>query len=204
MLANAVLIGFLALILGASLYAAFDHLSRCPYVTILDVPNIVRQVSLENVLSLLDPRSEEQTRIIFSKRGFHQEQRLRLYRMREYLLRMLHNTRVIMMWADTEIWRETKFRPGMPDCERYIELSRKMHSAAIEFRIYGYLTLLRITFWMVFRTRPWIPGSVPRMADLREFAGLNFYGSYQRLRDAVAFLCLEYGEEFHDEIMSAI
>lgn len=204
MLANAVLIGFLALILGSAFYAAFEHLSRCPYLTILDIANIVRQVSVEDVLKLLDSRSEDQTRVIFSKKGFHQEQRLRLYRMREYLVRMSHNARVFIMWADTEIWRETKLRPGMPDRERYIELSRKMHTAATEFRIYAFLTLVRITFWMVFRTRPWIPGSVPRMADLREFGGLSFYASYQRLREAVAFLCLAYGEEFYDEIMSVI
>lgn len=204
MLANALLIGFLTLILGSAFYAAFDHLSRCPYVTILDVSNIVRRVSVEDVLSLLDSRAEEQTRVIFSKKGFHQEQRLRLYRMREYLSRMLHNAKVFVMWANTEILRETKLRPGMPDHERYIELSRRMHSAAIEFRIYAFLTLVRITFWMVFRTRTWIPGSIPQIADLRELGGLNFYGSYQRLRDAVASLCLAYGEEFYDEIMSTI
>jgi hypothetical protein len=127
-----------------------------------------------------------------------------LYELREHLLRMAHNSFVLLVWANTELWRETKYKPGMEDREIYIDLSRKLHAAALEFRIYAIYTLVRINFWMILRIRPWSPFRAPRLTDLRETGGLRFYASYQRLREAVGAMCLAYGQEFYDEMMALI
>jgi len=117
---------------------------------------------------------------------------------------MSHNAFVFITWANTELWRETKFKPDMEDREVYIDLSRRVYDAAVEFRVYALLTLLRINFWMMFRIRVWSPFPAPRIADLREIGGVRFYASYSRLRDTVGALCLAYGEEFYEEIMPLI
>ena len=204
MLTNILLISFLLFVSGCSIFAALQHLSRRPYLTILDVQKLLRQVTSADVVQLLDSRFEDATCLVLSRDRFQEAQRLRLHEFREYLSRMSHNASVLLTWANTEIWRETKFMPGMPDRERYIDLSRRLISAAIEFRLYALFALFRINIWMIFRTHPWMPFSSARIASLREIGGIKFYASYQHLREAVGDLCLAYGEDFYEDMMSVI
>jgi len=204
MLSNALLIAFILFIAGCAVFAALLHLSRCPRLTILDVQNVLRPAQSRRVLQLLDSRAEDIVRPLFTSRKFEASQLMSLYEIREHLLRMSHNAFVLLVWANTELWRETKYKPGMEDREVYIALSRKLHVAAVEFRLYALLTVVRINFWMIVRIRPWSPFPAPRLIELRETAGVRFYASYQRLQEAVGALCLAYGQEFYDEMMAVI
>jgi hypothetical protein len=204
MLNDLFVLTFLLFIAGCSLAAALHHLARCRYLTILDVQKVLRPVQSTRVVNLLDSRVEDIVRPVFSRRKFEDSQLMTLYEIREHLLRMAHNSFVLLVWANTELWRETKYKPGMEDREIYIDLSRKLHAAALEFRIYAICTLVRINFWMIVRVRPWSPFPAPRLVELRETAGVRFYASYQRLQEAVGALCLAYGQEFYDEMMAVI
>jgi hypothetical protein len=204
MLSDILIIAFLLVILASSSLLALQRLSQCRHLTILDVQKVLRPVHSTSVQQLLDPRIHDTLRSVFSRRHFEDSQLMSLFEIREYLLRMSHNSYVFLVWANTELWREMEHKPGMEDAERYIELGRKLHAAAVEFRCYALFTLVRINFWMIFRVRPWSPFPAPRLVELRETAGVRFYASYQRLQEAVGALCLAYGQEFYDEIMAVI
>jgi hypothetical protein len=204
MLSNLFLITLLILITSSAVFAAILLLSRCPQFTILDTQKVLRPVHQQRILQLLDSRVEEVVRSFFSPKKFEESQLLCLYEIREHMLRMSHNAFILLTWANTELWRETKLRPNMQDRETFIELSREMHAAAVEFRLYALLTVLRINFWMIFRIRPWCPLPKPRLCQLREIAGLRFYSAYGRLRETTGALCRAYGDEFYDEMMSII
>lgn len=204
MLGDILIIAFLLFISISSSLLALYRLSQCRHLTILDVQNVLRPVHSTRVQQLLDPRVHDTLRSVVSRRHFEDSQLMSLYEIREYLLRMSHNSYVFLVWANTELWREMKYKPGMEDAENYIELGRKLHAAAVEFRLYALVTLVRINFWMILRIRPWSPFRAPRLTDLRETGGLRFHASYQRLREAVGALCLAYGQEFYDEMMAVI
>jgi hypothetical protein len=204
MLSDIVVIAFLFVILASSFLVALQRLAQCRHLTILDVQKVLRPVHSARALQLLDPRIHDTLRSVFSRRHFEDSQLMSLYEIREYLLRMSHNSYVFLVWANTELWREMKHKPGMEGAEHYIELGRQLHAAAVEFRCYALFTLVRINFWMIVRIRPWSPFRAPRLTDLRETGGLRFYASYQRLREAVGALCLAYGQEFYDEMMALI
>jgi hypothetical protein len=204
MLSNTLLIIFMLFIAGCALFAALLHLSRYPHLTILDVQKVLRPAQSQRLLQLLDSRAEDIVRPLFTSRNFEASQLMSLFEIREHLLRMSHNAFVLLVWANTELWRETKYMPGMEEREVYIALSRKLHMAAVEFRLYALLTLARINFWMIVRIRPWSPFPAPRLVDLRETFGVKFYASYRRLQEAVGALSLAYGQEFYDEMMAVI
>src|SRR5882672_4704593 len=144
-----IVLAFLLLILICSVCGALHRLARCQHLTILDVQKVLRPVQRQRVVQLFDSRVEEVVRKLFSRRKFQDTQLMSLYETREYLLRMSHNAFVFITWANTELWRETKFKPDMEDREVYIDLSRRVYDAAVEFRVYALLTLLRINFWMM-------------------------------------------------------
>src|SRR4029077_6378653 len=101
-----------------------------------------------------DTQVDDVVRSVFTPREFEQTQFRTLCEIREHLLRMSLNALILIVWANTELWRETKYLPGMEERELYIELSRKLYSAALQFRCFSLLTLVRINYWMVFRIRP--------------------------------------------------
>lgn len=112
-----------------------------------------------------------------------------------------HDALIFIYLANTQLWLETKERPGMEGSGKYIALARELETAAAEVRFFTLVTLARIEFWLVLRTKWWFPYPSPRIYDLGSFAGVSFSRSYQKFRTAVGALCLEYGQEFYDDIM---
>jgi hypothetical protein len=189
---------------GALAYLVTELLCRYPARTITEVQQFVREVSMDDVLPHLHPRIDDVLRDTFPRPILHDAQRRRLHFIREYLQRMSHNSLVLIQLANTEIWRERVGLPGMENSEQFLTLASELHSAAVDFRFYALCTLVRIRFWMVFRTHSWSPLSVPNIPDLKELFGLNFYECYVRLRQAAGNLCLAHGQEFYDGIMSKL
>lgn len=152
----------------------------------------------------LNPILDEALRSTFTWIKFRESQRERLHRMHEIVSCMVHDATIFIRLANTEIWRETRYMPGMEDAETYIALGSQLHKAAVEFRVYSLLALARINFWLVIRTQWWCPLPAPRISSLSRVAGFTFHSSYRAFKVAVAALCLEYGQEFHDEIVPLI
>lgn len=152
----------------------------------------------------LNPILDEALRATFTWLKFRELQRERLHRMHEIVSCMAHDAMISIRLANTVLWLETKERPGMEDSEKYIALANDLEAAAVEFRAYTLLALLRINYWLVVRTQWWFPLPAPRITSLSCVAGFTFHSSYRAFKVAVAALCLEYGQEFHDDIVPMI
>ena len=194
----------LLVLLVALGYLGLRRLRGRPQLTIIEVTSFLRPTHAEEVLKALNPLLEEVLGGTFTRRNFLSSQRDRLHKMKEHVSCMSHDAHIFLQLANTELWRETKFKPGMEDSEKYIELAQKLHRAAVEFICVATLTLWRINFWLLFRTQWWVPLPAPRISNLGQTAGLKLHASYRKFRDAVGALCLQYGEEFYDEIMPMI
>lgn len=202
MLGDVLILVLLLITFLLSCLLAFWRLLQRRRLTILDVIKVLRPVDARRVDQLLDCRVDGGLRAVFSRRQFAEEQLSALYEIREHLLRMSHNAFVLIVWANTELWREVKERPGMENSEEYIYLGNRLYGAAVEFRAFVFLTLIRVNIWIIVRARAWSPFRIPNLVELQQLGDLRFHASYMRLREAVGALCLVYGEEFYDEILS--
>src|SRR5215471_3704773 len=182
-------------ILLVLVYLSVRWLRGTPKLTIIEVSRFLRPTHSEDFLKELNPLLDEVLRQTFSRRKFLRSQRDRLHGMKEHLSCMAHDAFVLLRLASTEVWRETKYMPGMENSERYIELGQQLHKAAVEFACVTTLSLMRVNFWLIFRTQWWIPLPAPRIWKLSVTGGLRFHASYRKFKEAAGALCLEYGQE---------
>jgi hypothetical protein len=185
-------------------YFIVAKLRGTPQLTIVDIPLFLRKIDVQAYMTDLNPIAEEILRSTFSWLTFRRLQRERLHRMHEILSCMSHDAFVFICLANTALWIETREHPGMEESEKYIALAQELHSAAVEFRIYSSLALLRINFWLILRTQWWFPLPSPNSSNLSSVAGFAFHSCYRRFKAAVAAMCLQYDQEFHDEIAPLI
>ncbi|HEU4416447.1 MAG TPA: hypothetical protein VFT65_16780 [Candidatus Angelobacter sp.] len=196
------LLVFLAVLGASALYLFFGRLSRFPCRTIRDVPAFLQPVDSANVFQLLNPQTEDYLRSAMTGLALRLEQRRSLHFVREHLNRMSHNAHILLEWSNAELQREI-IGQSEEYSECYRDCARRLHSAAIEFRIYAVLSLIKIKFWMVFRTQPWMPFAAPSLAELGEVCGMRFFTLYSNLTRAVTDLGRHYGSEFRDELLKA-
>ena len=182
-------------------YVAFKFLHGAPRLTIVEIRRYLRPAEADQFLQELDPITDEVLRRTFTRRSFLQSRRDALHRMKERLVCISHDALIFTYLANTELWLETKERAGMEDAARYIAAAQELQSAAVELRFFTLVTLARIEFWLVLRTKWWFPYASPRISDLGSFGGISFSRSYQKFRSAAGALCMEYGQEFYDDIM---
>lgn len=187
--------------LGALVFLGLRRLRGTPQLTIVEAKTFLRHAGSEEFLRDLNPDIEDVLRNNFSRRHFMELQRDALHRMKERVLCMSHDALICIHLANNEIWRETKDGPRTERAERYRALGRELHRSAVEFRFFTLMTLVRIEFWLALRTKWWVPLPAPNLPDLRGVGGITFYPCYQRFRSAMGALCLEYGQEFYDEIV---
>jgi hypothetical protein len=202
MSAYAFLLVVLALLGASALYLFFGRLTRFPCRTIRDVPAFLQPVDSANMMQLLNPETEEYLHSAMTGVALRLEQRRSLHFLREHLIRMSHNAHILLEWSNAELKREIV---GQSDeySECYRDCARQLHSAAIEFRLYAVLSLVKIKLWLVFRTQPWIPLEPPSLADLGHVGSLRFFTLYSNLTRAVSNLGQHYGSEFCDEVLKA-
>lgn len=196
------LLGCLALLCISALYFFLGRLSRFPCRTIRDVPAFLQPVDSTNVFQLLNPQTEDYLRSAMTGLALRLEQRRSLHFLREHLLRMSHNAHILLEWSNAELKREI-IGQTEEHSECYRDCARRLHTAAIEFRIYATLSLIKIKIWMLFRTQPWMPFAPPNLAGLGEVCGMRFFTLYSNLTRAAADLGRHYGSEFRDELLHA-
>src|SRR6478752_5409368 len=155
MTAYAILLVILALISATALYFFLGRLSSFPCRTIRDVPAFLQPVDSAGMMELLNPQTEEYLRSAMTGVALRLEQRRSLHFLREHLLRMSHNAHILLEWSNAELKREIIGKNEEYN-ECYRDCARRLHSAAIEFRLYAALSLVKIRFWMVFRTHSWM------------------------------------------------
>src|SRR4029077_3762096 len=196
------LLGCLALLVASALYLFIGRLSKFPCRTIRDVPAFLQPVDSTNVFQLLNPQTEEYLHSAMTGLALRLEQRRSLHFLREHLLRMSHNAHILLEWSNAELKREIVGQKE-ENSECYRDCARRLHGAAIEFRLYATLSLIKIRLWMVFRTQTWMPFAPPSLAELEEVCGMRFFTLYSNLTSAVTDLGRHYGTEFRDELLRA-
>ncbi len=202
MTAYALLLVILALISGSALYFFLGRLSRFPCRTIRDVPAFLQPVDSAGMLQLLNSETEEFLQSAMTGVAWRLEQRKSLHFMREHLLRMSHNAHILLEWSNAELKRQIVGQ-SEEDGECYRDCARQLHVAAVEFRLFAILSLIKINLWLVFRTQAWLPFSPPSLAELNHLGSFRFFELYSNLTRAVSELGRHYGTEFRDELLRA-
>lgn len=176
-----------------AVYTALQFLGRFPRRTIDDVTPYLRPAEFEELESLLDPAHEANFRVRLSPQEFRSWQRKRIHLMREYLLRMSHNSLVLIEWGNMELTAEAGSRSMSAESQA---LAEELVKAATEFRLYSFLALAKLKLWIVFRVD--MSASLP---GLRNLFGIDSLGSYHRLKAAAGALGLTHGTEFHQALV---
>jgi len=202
MTAYVFLLVLLALICASAAYFFLGRLSRFPCRTIRDVPAFLQPVDSAGMMQLLNPQTEEFLHSAMTGLALRLEQRRSLHFMREHLLRLSHNAHILLEWSNAELKREIVGQ-SEEDSECYRDCARQLHSAAIEFKLYAALSLIKINLWLAFRTQSWLPLSPPSLSALGQVGGLRFFNLYSNLTRAVSDLGRHYGTEFRDELLRA-
>jgi len=202
MTAYALLLVTLALISASALYFFLGRLSRFPCRTIRDVPAFLQPVDSAGMMQLLNPQTEKFLHLAMTGVALRLEQRKSLHFMREHLLRMSHNAHILLEWSNAELKRQIVGQ-SEEDGECYRDCARQLHAAAIEFRLFAILSLIKINLWLAFRTQSWLPFSAPSLAELNHLGSLRFFELYSNLTRAVSELGRHYGTEFRDELLRA-
>lgn len=188
------------LVVGAMLlfatYTAMQFLGRFPRRTIEDVTPYLRPAEFQELESLLDPAHEVNFRLRLSPKEFRSWQRKRIHLMREYLLRMSHNSLVLIEWGNMELMGEAGPRSRSAETQA---LAQELVQAATEFRLYSFLALAKLKLWILFRVE--LSASLP---GLRNLFGIDSLGSYHRLRNAAGALGLAHGREFHEALIGRL
>src|ERR1700741_3422122 len=177
----------LSLVCASALYFFFGRLSRFPCRTIRDVPAFLQPVDSASMLQLLNPETEEYLHSAMTGLAFRLEQRRSLHFLREHMIRMSHNAHILLEWSNAELKREIVGQ-NEADSECYRDCARRLHTAAVEFRLYAVLSRTKINLWLAFRTQAWMPLPTPSLADLSQVAGLRFFTLYSNLTRAVSEL----------------
>lgn len=184
------------LILVFAGYTALQFLGKFPRRTVEDVTPYLRPAEFEELESLLNPAHEVNFRLRLSPREFREWQRRRIHLLREYLLRMSHNSLVLIEWGNMEF--DGNGSPSHKSGEMQA-LAQELVQAATEFRLYSLLALGKLKFWIVFRLDA--SASLPR---LRTVLGIDAMAAYKRLKSAAGTLGLTYGTEYHQELLARL
>jgi hypothetical protein len=198
----AFLLFLLVLICASAVYFFLGRLSRFPCRTIRDVPAFLQPVDSAGMMQLLNPQTEEFLHSAMTGLALRLEQRRSLHFMREHLLRLSHNAHILLEWSNAELKREIVGQSEI-DSECYRDCARQLHAAAIQFKLYATLSLIKINLWLAFRTQAWMPLSPPSLSALGQVGGLRFFSLYSNLTRAVSDLGRHYGTEFRDELLRA-
>jgi hypothetical protein len=188
-----VAVGLILLFAG---YTALQFLGKFPRRTMEDVTPYLRPAEFEELESLLNPAHEVNFRLRLSPREFREWQRRRIHLLREYLLRMSHNSLVLIEWGNMEL--DGNGSPSHKSGEVQA-LAQELVQAATEFRLYSLLALAKLKFWIVFRLDA--SASLPR---LRTVLGIDAMAAYKRLKSAAGTLGMAHGTEYHQQLLARL
>lgn len=194
-----IVITLVGILLLFAIYTAIQVLGRYPSRTMDDVTPFLRPAESKEFESLLDPAHEINFRLRMSSREFAEWQRKRIHLMREYLLRMSHNSLVLIEWGNMEAIRHEH----APASERHL-LAEQLVQAATEFRLYSFLALAKLKLWLVLPPPLKFLLPSPSLPSLRKLFGIDALNSYHRLKSAASDLGLASDIRFHQELIARL
>jgi hypothetical protein len=188
-----VVVGAMLLFAG---FTALQFLGRFPRRTSDDVAPYLRPAEFEELEALLDPGQEVSFRLRLSPHEFRSWQRKRIHLMHEYLLRMSHNSLVLIEWGNMELAAQ---EGSSSPCPEVGALAQELVQAATEFRLYSFLALAKLKLWILFRLD--LSASLPA---LRELFGIDSLASYRRLKSAAGALGMAHGHDYHEALLNRL
>jgi hypothetical protein len=117
----------------------------------------------------------------FSQRSFARSQQGNFHEVREFMLLMFHNMRVLIAWSASQLRMYLVEKPWEEEGETLEEdpgvvaAQLEVLKAACSFRWYALLAIITITFWLMFRTQWWLPVPRARFERLQKICGREFY-----------------------------
>jgi hypothetical protein len=177
-------------------FTAMQLLGRFPRRTSDDVAPYLRPAEFEELEALLDPGQEVSFRLRLSPHEFRSWQRKRIHLMREYLLRMSHNSLVLIEWGNMELTAQESSSSPSEDVRA---LAQELVHAATEFRLYSFLALAKLKLWILFRLD--VSASLPA---LRKLFGIDSLDSYRRLKSAAGALGMAHGHNYHEALLNRL
>src|ERR1051326_572034 len=194
-----VLVGGLLLFAG---YTALQFSGRFPKRTIDDVTPFLRPAEANEFESLLDPAEEVNFRLRLSPVEFASWQRKRVLLAREYLMRMAHNSLVLIEWGNMETYGQEACDSVLVQQKRL--LAQELVQAATEFRLYSMLALFKLRIWLLLPSSFFFLKFSPNLSRLRNLFGINALGSYHRLKSAAASLGVVYSSNFQQDLLARL
>lgn len=190
-----------ALLLFA-VYTALQFSGKFPKRTIHDVTPFLRAAEADEFESLLDPAQEVNSRLRLSPGEFASWQRKRVLLAREYLLRMSHNSLVLIEWGNMEIFGQEDCNSGL--CQEKRLLAQELVHAATEFRLYSMLALFKLRVWLLLPSRFFFLSFSPSLPRLRNLFGINALGAYSRLKTAAGSLGQVYSNDLQQDLLARL
>ncbi len=194
-----VLVGTLLLVAA---YTALQFSGKFPRRTIDDVTPFLRAAEAQEFESLLDPAQEVNLRLRLSPSEFASWQRKRLLLAREYLLRMSHNSLVLIEWANMEIFGQEGCASLLAEQKKL--LAQELVQAATEFRLYSMLALFKLRIWLLLPSRFLFVRFSPSLPGLRNLFGINAVTAYGRLKNAAGSLGLVYSNHVQQDLLARL
>lgn len=181
-------------------YVALQFSGKFPRRTIQDVTPFLRTAEAHEFESLLDPAQEVNFRLRLSPAEFASWQRKRLLLAREYLLRMSHNSLVLIEWGNMECFGQEG------DCELTRQkglLAQEMVRAATEFRLYSMFALFKLRLWLLLPSRFFLL-KAPSLPRLRNLFGINAMSAYERLKNTAGSLGVVYSNDVQQDLLARL
>jgi len=193
------LVGTLLLFAG---YTALQFSGKFPRRTIHDVTPFLRAAEAHEFELLLDPAQEVNFRLRLSPVEFASWQRKRVLLAREYLLRMSHNSLVLIEWGNMETFSQEACDSALSQQKRL--LAQELVQAATEFRLYSMLALFKLRIWLLLPSSFFFLKFSPSLPRLRNLFGINALGAYNRLKNAAGSLGVIYSNDFQQDLLARL
>ena len=201
MMFDIITIFLVGILLLFAIYTAIQFRGKYPKRTIEDVTPFLRPAEHDELESLLDPAQETNFRVRMSPQEFADWQCRRIHLLREYLLRMSHNSLVLIEWGNMEAVETGN------DAEAFRQrqlMAKELVQAATEFRLYSMLALVKLKLWLVLPSPFSLLLPSPSLPSMRHVFGIDALGSYQRLKTAASGLSMVHGLQFHEELLQRL
>ena len=200
MMFDIIIILLVGLALLVAIYTAIQFRGKFPKRTLEDVMPFLRPAEYQEIEALMDPAHETAFRLRMPPDEFAAWQRRRIHLMREYLLRMSHNSLVLIEWGNMET---AETGTDAEACQRQL-MAKELVQAATEFRLYSMLALAKLKLWLVLPAPFSVLLSSPSLPSMRHVFGIDALSSYQRLMTAASGLSMAYGLEFRDALLERL
>jgi len=202
MMFDIIIILLVGLALLVAIYTAIQFRGKFPKRTLEDVMPFIRPAEYQEIEALMDPAHETAFRLRMPPDEFAAWQRRRIHLMREYLLRMSHNSLVLIEWGNMEALKEEEKGPA--HCREKRLLAQELVQAATEFRLYSMLALTKLKLWLILPSAICFLLPSPSLPSLRNVFGIDARRTYQRVKTAASGLSLAYNNHFHDELVELL